>query len=107
MRIQWRLLWVDYNATASLEATVTGLSRSVVLKSPASEWEESEAFYFKFYFNSAPLRRRHLRRGWGGIRTPGAFQHTRFPGVHNQPLCHPSTIISCSSESYVSTPGDY
>ena len=26
----------------------------------------------------------------GGIRTPGAFQHTRFPGVHNQPLCHPS-----------------
>jgi hypothetical protein len=28
--------------------------------------------------------------GWGGIRTPGAFRHTRFPGVHNQPLCHPS-----------------
>ena len=26
----------------------------------------------------------------GGIRTPGAFRHTRFPGVHNQPLCHPS-----------------
>ena len=31
--------------------------------------------------------------GWGGIRTPGAFQHTRFPGVHNQPLCHPSKMI--------------
>src|SRR5438045_3711910 len=29
-------------------------------------------------------------RGWGGIRTPGAFRHTRFPGVHNRPLCHPS-----------------
>ena len=29
-------------------------------------------------------------RGWAGIRTPGAFQHTRFPGVHNRPLCHPS-----------------
>ena len=28
--------------------------------------------------------------GWGGIRTPGAFRHTRFPGVHNRPLCHPS-----------------
>src|SRR5207249_7311215 len=28
--------------------------------------------------------------GWGGIRTPGAFRHTRSPGVHNQPLCHPS-----------------
>jgi hypothetical protein len=28
--------------------------------------------------------------GWGGIRTPDAFRHTRFPGVHNQPLCHPS-----------------
>ena len=31
--------------------------------------------------------------GWGGIRTPGAFRHTRFPGVHNQPLCHPSRTI--------------
>ena len=31
--------------------------------------------------------------GWGGIRTPGAFQHTRSPGVHNQPLCHPSERI--------------
>ncbi len=31
--------------------------------------------------------------GWGGIRTPGAFRHTRFPGVHNQPLCHPSVVI--------------
>ena len=31
--------------------------------------------------------------GWGGIRTPGAFRHTRFPGVHNQPLCHPSKTI--------------
>gem|GEM_PF-5905196 len=30
--------------------------------------------------------------GWGGIRTPGAFRHTRSPGVHNQPLCHPSTL---------------
>src|SRR6266699_2208838 len=28
--------------------------------------------------------------GWAGIRTPGAFRHTRFPGVHNRPLCHPS-----------------
>src|SRR3989442_12893133 len=28
--------------------------------------------------------------GWGGIRTLGAFRHTRFPGVHNRPLCHPS-----------------
>src|SRR5438477_26062 len=31
--------------------------------------------------------------GWGGIRTLGAFQHTRFPGVHNRPLCHPSRRI--------------
>jgi hypothetical protein len=31
--------------------------------------------------------------GWGGIRTPGAFRHTRFPGVHNQPLCHPSKLF--------------
>ena len=31
--------------------------------------------------------------GWGGIRTPGAFRHTRFPGVHNRPLCHPSERI--------------
>src|SRR5882724_5585766 len=31
-----------------------------------------------------------MSNGWGGIRTPGAFRHTRFPGVHNQPLCHPS-----------------
>ena len=30
--------------------------------------------------------------GWGGIRTPGALRHTRFPGVHNQPLCHPSSL---------------
>ena len=30
--------------------------------------------------------------GWAGIRTPGAFQHTRFPGVHNRPLCHPSLL---------------
>src|SRR3954451_1997773 len=28
--------------------------------------------------------------GWEGIRTPGALRHTRFPGVHNRPLCHPS-----------------
>jgi hypothetical protein len=32
--------------------------------------------------------------GWGGIRTPGAFRHTRFPGVHNRPLCHPSSRAS-------------
>jgi hypothetical protein len=32
----------------------------------------------------------HEGNGWGGIRTPGAFRHTRFPGVHNRPLCHPS-----------------
>src|SRR5437588_12649116 len=31
--------------------------------------------------------------GWGGIRTLGAFRHTRFPGVHNRPLCHPSRRI--------------
>jgi hypothetical protein len=31
--------------------------------------------------------------GWGGIRTPGALRHTRFPGVHNRPLCHPSERI--------------
>jgi hypothetical protein len=30
--------------------------------------------------------------GWAGIRTPGAFRHTRFPGVHNRPLCHPSVF---------------
>jgi hypothetical protein len=34
-----------------------------------------------------------MSSGWGGIRTPGAFRHTRFPGVHNQPLCHPSKRI--------------
>ena len=33
---------------------------------------------------------RTINGGWGGIRTPGAFRHTRFPGVHNRPLCHPS-----------------
>src|SRR5262245_26456375 len=30
--------------------------------------------------------------GWGGIRTPGTFRYTRFPGVHNRPLCHPSRL---------------
>jgi hypothetical protein len=34
--------------------------------------------------------------GWEGIRTPGALRHTRFPGVHNRPLCHPSFRDSCS-----------
>ena len=33
------------------------------------------------------------RSGWEGIRTPGALRHTRFPGVHNRPLCHPSFRI--------------
>ena len=28
--------------------------------------------------------------GWGGIRTPDTFRYTRFPGVRNRPLCHPS-----------------
>src|SRR6266446_424647 len=37
--------------------------------------------------------------GWGGIRTPGAFQHTRFPGVHNQPLCHPSGLSRASARN--------
>src|SRR5947199_7075005 len=32
----------------------------------------------------------HEENGWEGIRTPGALRHTRFPGVHNRPLCHPS-----------------
>src|ERR1700748_1223076 len=32
----------------------------------------------------------HDGNGWEGIRTPGALRHTRFPGVHNRPLCHPS-----------------
>src|ERR1043166_2644771 len=34
--------------------------------------------------------RKSRNGGWAGIRTPGAFRHTRFPGVHNRPLCHPS-----------------
>src|SRR5438067_10290411 len=33
----------------------------------------------------------HEGSGWEGIRTPGALRHTRFPGVHNRPLCHPSS----------------
>ena len=51
--------------------------------------------------------------GWGGIRTPGAFRHTRFPGVHNQPLCHPSNlfvfvlIIETSTITITSTLGNY
>ncbi len=28
--------------------------------------------------------------GWGGIRTRGTFRYTRFPGVPNRPLWHPS-----------------
>ena len=35
----------------------------------------------------------HEGNGWEGIRTPGALRHTRFPGVHNRPLCHPSFRI--------------
>src|SRR5438477_11353095 len=34
----------------------------------------------------------HEGSGWEGIRTPGALRHTRFPGVHNRPLCHPSRL---------------
>ena len=45
------------------------------------------------YSKSTQMRSPQLGGGWGGIRTPGAFRHTRFPGVHNQPLCHPSKII--------------
>jgi hypothetical protein len=37
--------------------------------------------------------------GWGGIRTPGAFRHTRSPGVHNQPLCHPSIDLMSKLQS--------
>gem|GEM_PF-4590376 len=28
--------------------------------------------------------------GWGGIRTLGTLRYTRFPGVPNRPLWHPS-----------------
>jgi hypothetical protein len=28
--------------------------------------------------------------GWGGIRTLGTFRYTRFPGVPDRPLWHPS-----------------
>jgi hypothetical protein len=34
--------------------------------------------------------------GQGGIRTPGTFRYTRFPGVHNRPLCHLSREGRCS-----------
>src|SRR5436305_13576556 len=37
--------------------------------------------------------------GWAGIRTPGAFRHTRFPGVHNRPLCHPSIGSTITKQS--------
>jgi hypothetical protein len=30
--------------------------------------------------------------GWGGIRTLGTFRYTRFPGVPNRPLWHPSRM---------------
>src|SRR5216117_3131345 len=50
-----------------------------------------------YAFGSPPLS--HDGNGWGGIRTPGAFRHTRSPGVHNQPLCHPSERIFLSSAS--------
>jgi hypothetical protein len=43
---------------------------------------------------STPLSLDYEGNGWGGIRTPGAFRHTRFPGVHNRPLCHPSCTAS-------------
>ena len=38
----------------------------------------------------------HDGNGWEGIRTPGALRHTRFPGVHNRPLCHPSIKLFLS-----------
>ena len=30
------------------------------------------------------------QHGWGGIRTLGTLRYTRFPGVPNRPLWHPS-----------------
>ncbi len=32
--------------------------------------------------------------GWGGIRTRGTLRYTRFPGVPNRPLWHPSKRAS-------------
>ena len=46
--------------------------------------------FMRYCYATASLVPSHEGNGWGGIRTPGAFRHTRFPGVHNQPLCHPS-----------------
>ena len=46
----------------------------------------------KCYAFASPLAL-YEGNGWGGIRTPGAFRHTRFPSVHNRPLCHPSEQV--------------
>ena len=45
----------------------------------------------EFRVSSFPGRRR--RPGWGGFEPPVPFGYTRFPGVHNRPLCHPSIGI--------------
>ena len=36
---------------------------------------------------------RERQDGEGGIRTPGALRHTRFPSVSTRPLCDLSMII--------------
>src|SRR5262249_42960102 len=60
-----------------------------VLKSTPSNRQFESCGYV---FAPKSIRRTAKREwsGWGGIRTPGTFRYTRFPGVHNRPLCHPS-----------------
>ena len=39
------------------------------------------------------------QNGEGGIRTPGAFQHTRLPSVHHRPLGHLSKGVITADET--------
>ncbi len=36
--------------------------------------------------------------GEEGIRTPGTLRYTSFPGAHNRPLCHLSSIMRTKVE---------
>jgi hypothetical protein len=60
---------------------------------PINEEDREEKICYANMLCKMGFRSVYEGNGWGGIRTPGAFRHTRFPGVHNQPLCHPSRTI--------------
>ena len=90
----WRARYRNFRS-GNRFSPLQAVSRSVRNFHPRGKRNGTEEKHAKRNASRHPFQNDSLGQGkvsWrmGGVSNPGAFRHTRFPGVHNRPLCHPS-----------------